>query len=153
MGRETGYYWVSFKPITAPPIDWRVAYWREGEGFVFPGGSAIIDASEVVVDERRIIQGHQRRVRKPSKRNIELTARVLSGDRMTDLAKLNGLSPSRIRSIAWRTLQKRNPTLYETLTPTNPNLSTPTVRDVRKNLAGFGFAVKAGRAVDVSEKG
>ena len=102
------------------------------------------------IDECRIVRDETKRGARKSekaKRNLHITTVVLRGDRMTDVAKLHGITPTCVRSIVWRVLQKRNPALYQKLTPTVPHLRTPTVFDLRRHAAEFGFAVGDGEVI------
>lgn len=144
--REIGYYWV--RDSNSDRAEWVVVKW-DGLHFIFPGIGWPIVGHHLEIDECRIVRDETRRgVRKSekAKRNLHITTRVLKGDRMTDVAKLHGITPTCVRSIVWRTLQKRNPALYQKLTPTVPHLQTPTVFDLRRHAAEFGFAVGDGEA-------
>ena len=148
MSREIGYYWVRLESRSQG--EWEVALWN-GLDFMTAGIGWPIAENCFEIDESRIVRDETKRGARKSekaKRNLHITTRVLKGDRMTDIAKLHGITPSCVRSIVWRVLQKRNPALYQHLTPTVPHLRTPTVFDLRQHAAEFGFAVGDGEVRD-----
>lgn len=148
MSREIGYYWVRDNNSDRP--EWVIASWN-GLNFMTAGIGWPIAENRLQIDESRIVRDETRRGARKSekaKRNLHITTVVLKGDRMTDVAKLHGITPTCVRSIVSRVLQKRNPALYHKLTPTVPHLRTPTVFDLRRHAAEFGFAVGDGEVRD-----
>ena len=140
MEREVGYYWVRYKNSQS---EWAVGGWDGLHFFLSSRGP--IDAHLLEIDECRIVRDETRRgVRKSekAKRNLHITTVVLRGDRMTDVAKLHGITPTCVRCIVHRTLQRRNPALFKSLASLRPGQITPSIRDLATHAAEFGFGLQ-----------
>ena len=61
---------------------------------------------------------------------------------MTDVAKLHGITPTCVRHIVHRTLQRRNPSLFKKLTLYRPRQATPSIGDLVTHAAEFGFPLQ-----------
>ena len=143
MSREIGYYWV--KDNNVPNPEWKVAKW-DGLHFMFPGIGWTIAGHHLEIDECRIVRDETRRGARKSekaKRNLHITTVVLKGDRMTDVAKLHGITPTCVRHIVHRTLERRNTSLFKKLTLYRPRQATPSIGDLVTHAAEFGFGVQA----------
>ena len=141
MSREIGYYWVRYKNSQS---EWAVGGWDGLHFFLSSRGP--IDAHLLEIDECRIVRDETRRGDRKSekaKRNLHITTVVLRGDRMTDVAKLHGLTSHRVRQIVHRTLEKRNPALFKSLALFRPGQATPSIGDLATHAAEFGFGVQA----------
>ena len=140
MSREIGYYWVRYKNSQS---EWAVGGWDGLHFFLSSRGP--IDAHLLEIDECRIVRDETMRgVRKSekAKRNLHITTVVLRGDRMTDVAKLHGITPTCVRYIVHRTLKRRNPALFKKLTLYRPRQATPSIGDLVTHAADFGFGVQ-----------
>lgn len=136
MSREIGYYWIR----QSEQSPWSVGYWTMGMWVV-----GVVIVHPVEIDECRIVRDETKRgVRKSekAKRNLHITTVVLRGDRMTDVAKLHGLTSHRVRQIVHRTLEKRNPALFKSLASFRPGQITPSIGDLATHAAEFGFGVQ-----------
>jgi hypothetical protein len=142
MFREMGYYWVKDNNVSNP--EWRVAKW-DGFRFFFIGTGWTISGHHLDIDECRIVRDETRRGARKSekaKRNLYITTVVLRGDRMTDVAKLHGITPTCVRYIVHRTLKRRNPALFKKLTLDRPRQATPSIGDLATHAAEFGFGLQ-----------
>lgn len=143
MSREIGYYWVRLEGWSQG--EWRVALWN-GLDFMTAGIGWPIAENRLQIDECRIVRDETKRgVRKSekAKRNLHITTVVLRGDRMTDVAKLHGLTSHRVRQIVHRTLKRRNPALFKSLASFRPRQMTPSIGDLATHAAEFGFRLQA----------
>ena len=143
MSREIGFYWVRYKNSQS---EWAVGKW-DGLYFFLSSDGPIhpIHADLLEVDECRIVRDETRRGARKSekaKRNLHITTVVLKGDRMTDVAKLHGLTSHRVRQIVHRTLEKRNPALFKLLASFRPGQITPSIGDLATHAAEFGFSLQ-----------
>ena len=143
MSREIGYYWVRYENSQS---EWAVGKW-DGLYFFLSSDGPIhpIHADLLEIDECRIVRDETRRGARKSekaKRNLHITTVVLRGDRMTDVAKLHGITPTCVRHIVHRTLQRRNPSLFKKLTLDRPRQATPSIGDLATHAAEFGFGVQ-----------
>ncbi len=137
MSREIGYYWIR----QSEQSPWSVGYWTMGMWVV-----GVVIVHPVEIDECRIVRDETRRGARKSekaKRNLYITTVVLRGDRMTDVAKLHGITPTCVRYIVHRTLQRRNPALFKKLTLYRPRQATPSIGDLATHAAEFGFRLQA----------
>ena len=142
MSREIGYYWVRLEGWSQG--EWRVALWN-GLDFMTAGIGWPIAENRLQIDECRIVRDETKRgVRKSekAKRNLHITTVVLRGDRMTDVAKLHGITPTCVRYIVHRTLKRRNPALFKSLASFRPRQMTPSIGDLATHAAEFGFGVQ-----------
>ena len=143
MSREIGYYWVRDNNSDRP--EWVIASWN-GLNFMTAGIGWPIAENRLQIDESRIVRDETRRGARKSekaKRNLHITTVVLKGDRMTDVAKLHGITPTCVRYIVHRTLKRRNPSLFKKLTLDRPRQATPSIGDLATHAAEFGFPLQA----------
>jgi hypothetical protein len=143
MFREMGYYWV--KDNNVPKPEWRVAKW-DGFRFFFIGTGWTIAGHHLEIDECRIVRDETKRglgKSEKAKRNLHITAVVLGGDRMTDVAKLHGLSSNRVLQIVHNTLREKNKALYNKLVSLRADHGAPLLCDLQLCAAEFGFPLQA----------
>jgi hypothetical protein len=141
MAREIGYYWVRHKNSQA---EWAVGNWDGLHFFLSSNGP--IHANFLEIDERRIVRDDSKRAegrREKFKRNLHITAVVLGGDRMKDVAKLHGLSSNRVRQIVHNTLREKNKALYNKLVSLRAGHGAPLLCDLQLCAAEFGFPLQA----------
>lgn len=141
MTREIGYYWVKCK--NSAEAEWVVAKW-DGLHFVFANAGPI-RSHFLEIDERRIVRDDSKRAegrREKFKRNVNITAAVLGGGRMTDIATLYGLSSNRVRQIVHKTLREKNKALYNKLVSLRADHGAPLLFNLQLCAAEFGFPLR-----------
>ena len=142
MTREIGYYWVRHKNSQA---EWAVGKW---DGFhFFLSSNGPIHANFLEIDERQIVRDDSKRAedrREKFTRNVNITAAVLGGGRMTDIATLYGLSSNRVRQIVHNTLREKNKALYNKLVSLRADHGAPLLFNLQLCAAEFGFPLRGG---------